>query len=134
MSKRIFVIMVSAFAMLTILAACQDESKEEESADATAEETAEVFLNHLAEEAYDDAYELLDETMENEIDPSDLEELWTALNQQLGDHIEFEYQHIEEGTDDAFDIVIIDSHHEKEDVTFRVTINEDQEVAGFFLE
>jgi len=134
MSKRIFVVMVSAFAMLTMLAACQDESKEEESADATAEETAEVFLDHLAEEAYDDAYDLLDETMENEIDPSDLEELWTALNQQLGDHIEFEYQHIEEGTDDDFDIVIIDSHHEKEDVTFRVTINEDQEVAGFFLE
>lgn len=134
MSKRVFLIMVSAFAMLTILAACQDESTEEETTDQSAEETAELFLNHLAEDEYEEAYGQLDETMEDEIGASDLEELWTALNQQLGDHIEFEYQNIEEGTDDDFDIVFIDSHHEKEDVTFRVTINEDQEVAGFFLE
>ncbi len=134
MSKRIFLIMISAFAVLTILAACQDESTEEESADATAEETAEVFLNHLAEDEYEEACDLLDETMEDEIAASDLEELWTALNQQFGDHIEFEYQNTEEGTDDDFDLVFIDSHHEKEDITFRVTINENQEVAGFFLE
>src|SRR5699024_57980 len=128
MHKRLMLSFISICALFFVLTACQqDEQPKFE----TAEAAAEAFLIHLSKEEYGEAYELVDEEMEKAIDEKDLEDVWVSLEQSIGDHIEFEYQSTE--TDEPYTFVFIASHHSKEDMVFRVTVDEELNIAGFFI-
>lgn len=129
MRKRMFLFGGIIFVCMALLAACQNESDDEN--ELTAEETAESFLVHLSEGNYDEAYDQLDEGMEEAIETNDLEDVWSALEQSIGEHVSFEYESTD--SDDGYEIVYIKSRHSKEDITFMVTVNGDLEVAGFFV-
>lgn len=131
MNKRIIILTMSLFVLLTILAACQNDDKETK--ESSAEDAAELFLMNLAEEKYEEAYDQLDEDMVDAIEVGDLEEVWTMVEQTSGDHIEFEYERTDGETEEAYEIVYIKSIFSKEDITFMVTVTEDQEIAGFFV-
>lgn len=131
MGKRIIVFTISLFALLTLLVACQTD--DEKSKESSVEDTAELFLKNLSEEKYEEAYDQLDEEMVDAIEIGDLEELWTMIEQTSGEHIEFEYERTDEETEEAYELVYIKSIFSKEDITFMVTVTEDQEIAGFFV-
>lgn len=125
MYKRIGILFICLFALLGSLAACQKDEED------TAEEAAEQFLTYLAEGKYEDAYDITDDTMQDLIGPSDLQDVWTGLELTVGDHVSFTFDKKE--ADDEYEIVYITSTFSEEDVTFMVTVNEELEIAGFFV-
>src|SRR5699024_5857782 len=128
MHKRLMLSFISICTLFFVLTACQQD---EQQAFETADEAAETFLIHLSKEEFDKAYELLDEQMADEIEEQDLEDIWASLDQTIGEHIEFEYESTE--TDEPYEFVYIASHHEKEDIVFRVTVDEQFKIEGFFI-
>lgn len=129
MNKRLILSFISLCTLFLVLTACQQGEKEPTFE--TAEEAAEAFLVHLSKEEYEEAYELVDAEMEKAIDVKDLEDVWVSLEQSIGEHIEFEYQSTE--IDEPYTFVIIATHHSKEDMAFRVTVDEQLNIAGFFI-
>ncbi len=127
MYKRIGLLFICLFALIGSLAACQKEKEAED----TAEEAAEQFLTYIAEGKYEDAYEITDDKMKDLIAASDLEDVWTALEQTAGEHVSLKFDKKEE--DDEYEIVYIISTFAKEDITFMVTVNEELEIIGFFV-
>lgn len=125
MRKKLVIVMVGLFALLATLTACQHDETE------TAEWAAEQFLINLSEGKNEDAYEKMDATMKEAVSVEDLAELWSVLEQTAGDHVSFEYDKKQE--DDGYEIIYIDTSFSKDDVTFMVTVNEDLEIAGFFI-
>lgn len=131
MRNRLWMMGIILLATLVSLAACQTEDASDQAEASSAEEVAEQFLTHIAEGAYDKAYAQVDDEMEQVIDESDLKDVWTSLEQSVGDHVSLAYDKKEKDGD--YDIVYIDSIFSKEDVTFMVTVDEDNKIAGFFV-
>lgn len=125
MGKRLVVVMVSLFVVLAMLVACQQDEAE------SAEWAAEQFLIDLSEGKNEEAYEKMDATMKEAVSVEDLAEIWSVLEQTAGDHVSFEYDKKQE--DDGYEIIYIDTTFSKDDVTFMVTVNEDLEIAGFYV-
>ncbi|MCF3943753.1 DUF3887 domain-containing protein [Oceanobacillus alkalisoli] len=111
-----------------------EEQVTDESANATTDETvavAEEFIVQLSEGQYAEATENFDDTMAEQIGAEELQELWGSLEEQLGEFIASEYDQTESG--DGYEVILIKGVFNDADATFQVTINENMEIAGFYI-
>lgn len=115
--------MIGFIIAVSLLTSCQKEN--------LARETAEQFIGFIADGEYEKAYEQVDESMKNAIEQTDLSYIWIALELSSGENESLTYDKTEE--DDDHQVVYIDGVFSKGDVTFMITVNADQEVAGFFV-
>lgn len=92
---------------------------------------AETFIDQLSDGDYQEATENFDATMADQIGAEDLEEIWLALEEQLGNFIDQEYSSTEEV--DEYSLVLITGIFNDDNITFQVTFNEDEQIAGFFI-
>lgn len=93
---------------------------------------AENFIHQLQEGNYDKATEQFDEVMTEQLSPDDLEELWSDLENQMGDFTEQTYDST--GEMDGYQLVFITGTFENAEVTFQVTFDEHQHIAGFYVQ
>lgn len=110
----------------------KDETSEENQADEALIDMAITFIDELNEGNYEEATGNFDETMNEQVGAADLEEIWTDLNSQLGDFIDQEYNKTEEA--DGYQVVFITGTFNDADVTFQVTFDENEQIAGFFVQ
>lgn len=131
-------------AVCVLLAACNQTEEQEEPVDENqAEEEnntedeqiitiAETFISQLAEGNYEEATENFDETMSAQLTATELEEIWSSLTEQVGDFIAQEYNTTEEV--DEGQVVLITGVFNEADVTFQITVDPDQQIAGFYVQ
>ncbi|WP_208588572.1 DUF3887 domain-containing protein [Gracilibacillus suaedae] len=93
---------------------------------------AETFIDQLNEGKFDEATANFDETMAEQLTADKLEGIWNDLHNQLGDFIDQEFHTIEEV--DGYQVVLIAGIFNDDDVTFQVTFNENQQIAGFYIQ
>lgn len=120
--QRNFLI-IGCIIVASLLASCQKEN--------LARDAAEQFIGFIADGEYEKAYEQLDESMKNSIEQTDLSYIWIALELSSGENESLTYDKTEQ--DDDRQVVYINGVFSEGDVTFMITVNEDQEVAGFFV-
>lgn len=141
--KRLHWIGLIMLASVVLLTGCNqgeeqmDKNTEEQDSESVQEteqliSAAESFINQLNEGNYEEATENFDETMSKQVTPDDLEEVWVTLQSQIGNFIAQEYKSIEEIQ--GHQVVLITGVFNDAEVTFRVTFDEDQKVAGFFVQ
>lgn len=128
--KKYWFLLIALLVSLLLVACGGDDEGVAEDEEKIA--LAETFIQHLADESFDQATEYLDEEMSAAISTAELEQLWGDIQIELGAFIDQEY-HSTEVTDD-YTIVIIDGLFEANDVMFSVTINERNEISGFFIQ
>ncbi len=90
-----------------------------------------TFIEQLADGNFDLATEYLDEEMSEVISTNELEQLWGDILIEFGAFVEQEYDSTE--VMDDLTVVFIDGLFEVNDVMFSVTVNESNEVSGFFI-
>jgi outer membrane protein assembly factor BamD (BamD/ComL family) len=129
---------ITLLLMVFIVVGCnqkEEEPKEQVETDKEKNEEivtiAEAFITQLSEGKYDEATENFDETMSREMPASQLREVWTQLESQVGNYIEQEYDSTVE--QEGYQIVLIKGLFEGQDVLFSVTIDKSNKVAGFFV-
>lgn len=93
--------------------------------------TAEAFIQLLAEGQYDEAAQFFDDTMQEELPPSQLEDLWGTLREQAGEYKDLAYDSTEQA--DGYRIVVLNGSFASADVVFRVTFDDEAQIAGFFI-
>ncbi|MCQ6276889.1 DUF3887 domain-containing protein [Bacillus sp. V3B] len=93
---------------------------------------AEEFIVMLNEGQFEEATGYFDETMTAELRPAALEEIWNTTQEQVGKFIDQEYGSIQET--EGYQVVFIKGLFEKQDVVFTVTFDENQKIAGFFIQ
>ncbi|GGN64775.1 MULTISPECIES: DUF3887 domain-containing protein [Oceanobacillus] len=111
-----------------------EEQTTDENGDGTRDEAvvvAEEFIDQLSDGQYEEATENFDETMAAQVGAEELQEIWGSLEEQLGDFIAFEYKETEEVED--HEVVLIKGVFNDADITFQVTVNENMEIAGFYM-
>lgn len=91
--------------------------------------TAEAFLNHILAKEFDAAREEFDETMSAQVDAKKLEELWTALINQVGAFKE--HTDSREEKNDEYQMVYLTCNFEKQSLDIRVVFDDDGNIAGF---
>lgn len=95
-------------------------------------EMAKTFIEQLNEGKFEGATEKFDETMNEQVTAVDLEGIWKDLNSQIGNFIEQEFNKVEEA--DGYQVVFITGIFNDADVTFQVTFDENQQIAGFYVQ
>ncbi|MRI67532.1 DUF3887 domain-containing protein [Gracilibacillus thailandensis] len=93
---------------------------------------AETFIDQLNEGKFDEATENFDETMAEQLTADKIEGIWNDLHNQLGDFIDQEFNTVEEV--DGYQVVLITGIFNDDEVTFQVTFNENQQIAGFYIQ
>lgn len=93
---------------------------------------AESFIEDLSQGEYSQAAEKFDTTMSEQVGENELEELWGSLEEQLGGFIDYEYHRTE--TVDGYQVVMINGVFNDADATFQVTVDENHEIAGFYIQ
>jgi major membrane immunogen (membrane-anchored lipoprotein) len=92
---------------------------------------AETFINLLNDGEYEKATENFDETMNKEMGPDKLKELWEAIEIEFGNFIDQDYDST--GEHEEYQLVFIKATFNDQDVTFRIVFNENNEIAGLFV-
>lgn len=111
------------------------DSSEKNGSDEDTEEIvnlAEEFIEQLANGEFEIATQHFNGTMEAQLTPVALDELWVALEDQLGGFIDQEYSSIEQVDDHQ--VVLIDGLFESADVVFSVTFDNNNQIAGFYIQ
>ena len=111
------------------------DSSEKNGSDEDTEEIvtlAEEFIGQLANGEFETATQHFNGTMEAQLTPVALDELWVALEDQLGGFIDQEYSSIEQVDDHQ--VVLIDGLFESADVVFSVTFDNNNQIAGFYIQ
>src|SRR5690625_195916 len=128
MKRYILTLVVILFGSIFLIGCSEtDESGELE------REMAETFITQLDEGEYEEAFKNFDETMKAEITPEGLEEIWETLVGQIGQFIDQEFDSIKK-TDSAHNTVFIKGLFEADEVTFIITFNKDEQIAGFYVQ
>ncbi len=107
------------------------QTTEEQGEDEEVIAVAENFMDQLSKGLYEEATELFDETMTEQLGPEELEELWKSVQDQLGEIIDYEFQQIDES--DGYQAVFFDVVFNDNDATIQVTLDGNQQIAGFFI-
>jgi len=132
-----------------VLVACADESSDDNPEDTTeeSEETVEneseapdeelvtlanEFINNIATGEYEAASQQLNETMKEELTPEALDEMWVTVQDQVGEYISHEYNSTQEA--EGYQVILLDGLFENSDVVFQVTFDENQQIAGFYIQ
>jgi protein involved in sex pheromone biosynthesis len=145
--KRIMILLLAAILFLTACNTEEEEATEDNAGDdeAQTEEAvqnesgadeeivavAEEFIGNLSEGEYEEAAGITDETFEEQADAGQLQDIWQSLENQLGKFVDYEYNKTE--VVDEYDVVLINGVFNDADVTFQVTVSENQKVAGFYI-
>lgn len=119
--RRIVFVFIGMLFTFGVLTSCQQGE--------TAKDVAEQFMEHISAGESEEAYELLDADMQDSIEIGDLSYIWTALEMASGENESLTYDKTEE--DGANEVVFIDGVFAEGDITFLITVNENQEVAGY---
>lgn len=155
-------ILLTSILLITILAACgssdsspetdndnsqeetqtdQKEAEEEETADnedtasitsEEASETAEAFLTLVADEDFEGATALFDDTMASEVTAADLEEIWDQLTTDFGEFAGYDY--VDEQQVDGYYSLLYEGAFNNQPVVLNVSVNGNNEVGGFFIQ
>lgn len=107
------------------------QTTEEQGEDEEVIAVAENFMDQLSKGLYEEATEPFDETMTEQLGPEELEELWKSVQDQLGEIIDYEFQQIDES--DGYQAVFFDVVFNDNDATIQVTLDGNQQIAGFFI-
>lgn len=107
------------------------QTTEEQGEDEEVIAVAENFMDQLSKGLYEEATEPFDETMTEQLGSEELEELWKSVQDQLGEIIDYEFQQIDES--DGYQAVFFDVVFNDNDATIQVTLDENQQIAGFFI-
>ncbi|MBU9722048.1 MULTISPECIES: DUF3887 domain-containing protein [Bacillaceae] len=129
--KKLFFLVILIVLML-VFTACNDENNENNENNDGHRETAGEFLQLVTSEEFDEAVSYFDETMSDGLSSAELSEIWDLLLIQAGAFIDYEYNRTEEIDD--LKRVVYTGLFEATEVTFLVVVDEDQKVAGFFIQ
>lgn len=135
--KKYVVLMLTLIIISLFLSGCgQGEAEQKDFQEAAEKEAnivfAEEFIMFLHEGRYDRATKYFDDTMKKELPANELEKLWTSLEEQLGDYKNQNYDSTQKMDD--YDVILINGIFEEDEVTFRVTIDQNEKIAGFYIE
>lgn len=95
------------------------------------EETAKNFLDLLQKEEYAKCIPLFDTSVTSKIGTSQLDQIWTGLNQQLGEYKNLKTVRLEKK--DSFEIVHQICQFEKTIIDFKLTFNKKGDICGIFF-
>ncbi|MBI2270249.1 MAG: DUF3887 domain-containing protein [Bacteroidetes bacterium] len=95
------------------------------------EETAKNFLDLLQKEEYAKCISLFDTSVTSKIGASQLDQIWTGLNQQLGEYKNLKTIRLEQK--DSFEIVHQICQFEKTIIDFKLTFNKKGVICGIFF-
>lgn len=110
----------------------EEQVESESQADEETIQLAETFIENVSNGQYEEATENFDETMREQLGAADLQELWESLEEQMGEFIDYEYYQAE--VVDGYEVILINGIFNDVDVIFQVTMNESQEVSGFYIQ
>ncbi|MBU9711940.1 DUF3887 domain-containing protein [Evansella tamaricis] len=123
----------------------QGNENEEVTADTSTEETAsnnidedeavslaEQFIEHLSAGEFGEGVGQFNEEVAAQLGAEELKELWETLESQIGTFIDAEFQTTQ--VIEEYLVVLISGLFEAADVTFTVTIDENYQIAGFFIQ
>lgn len=111
----------------------EEQATDEHAADDAVVGMAEEFIGQLNEGQYEEATEKFDETMREQLGPEELEELWISLEDQLGELVDYEYDRTET-VDGGYEVILINGVFHDADATFQVTVDGNEEIAGFYIQ
>ncbi|GAE32613.1 DUF3887 domain-containing protein [Halalkalibacter hemicellulosilyticus] len=133
MNMKKYVSVFAAGLIALMLASCGNEEGDAGNTEGVEEKEriAETFIQQLADGNYNEAREQFDETMREAISETELAQTWEEIELQLGAFIEYEYQSTE--VEDGFTIVLLEGLFEGQDVILSVSINENDEISGFYI-
>lgn len=122
--------------ILIMLVACtaNEDPLTEDGNDIETEESARInqiaeeFISLLAEGQFEEASRFGDDT----IKADDLKSTWDTLQQQIGDMVEQEYSTTTELN--GLDVVMITGHFEQTEVMFNISFNQENQIAGFYVQ
>lgn len=112
----------------------QDANENEENGEAAPEEfvtLADQFITHIASEEYEEATQLFDDNMKEQLTPEAIDEMWLTVEDQFGEYIDHEYSSSQEV--EGYQIILLDGLFENSDALFEVTFDENQQIAGFYI-
>ncbi|WP_339226759.1 DUF3887 domain-containing protein [Oceanobacillus sp. FSL K6-2867] len=93
---------------------------------------AEEFIEQLANEEFEAATAHFNDMMAVQLTPVALDELWVSLQDQLGGFIDQQYSSTEEVDDHQ--VVLIDGLFESADVVFSLAFDNNNQIAGFYIQ
>ncbi|MCK0471013.1 DUF3887 domain-containing protein [Halalkalibacter sp. APA_J-10(15)] len=133
MNMKKYVSVFAAGLIALMLASCSNEEGDTGNTEGTEgkERIAESFIQQLADGSYNEAAEQFDETMSEAISEAELAQTWEEIELQLGAYIDHRYQSTEEA--EGYSIVILEGLFEGQDVIISVSINEHEEISGFYI-
>ncbi|GEN87728.1 DUF3887 domain-containing protein [Oceanobacillus sojae] len=162
MKLKQLIILLTSFLLIIVLAACgnsdspsetdndnspedtqtnQEETEEEETTgnedtasitSKEASETAEAFLTLVADEDFEGAAALFDDTMASEVTAADLEEIWDQLTTDFGKFAGYDY--VDEQQVDGYYSILYEGAFNNQPVVLNVSVNGNNEVGGFFIQ
>lgn len=135
--KNYLVLVLSIIIISLFVSGCgQGEAEQKDFQEAAEKEAntvfAEEFIMFLDEGRYDRATKYFDDTMKKELPANELEKLWDSLESQLGDFKNQSYDSTQKM--DEYDVILINGTFEEDEVIFRITIDQNEKIAGFYLE
>ncbi|MFY9214904.1 MAG: DUF3887 domain-containing protein [Tissierellaceae bacterium] len=87
---------------------------------------AKGFIEQLSNGEYKEAVERLDDSMIDKLNSEELEEIWLGLEEEFGDYIQQEFHSAEKI--DRYYLVFITGSFKDADLTFRLTIDMDNQI------
>ncbi|GGP07409.1 DUF3887 domain-containing protein [Oceanobacillus neutriphilus] len=161
MKLKQLAVLLTSILLITLLAACgnsdspseetdnnqedtqtnQEKPEEEETTDnedtasitsEEASETAEAFLTLVADEDFEGATALFDDTMASEVTAADLEEIWDQLTTDFGEFAGYDY--VDEQEVDGYYSILYEGAFNNQPVVLNVSVNGNNEVGGFFIQ
>ncbi|KHF41699.1 DUF3887 domain-containing protein [Halalkalibacter okhensis] len=93
---------------------------------------AEQFIEQLSQGKYDEAIERFDDTMSAQISVAELGELWETIESQVGAFIDYDFESTQEV--DGYLVVLLNGLFEEADVMFTISFDEQNQIAGFFIQ
>ncbi|WP_066193351.1 DUF3887 domain-containing protein [Gracilibacillus timonensis] len=148
MKKIIWVLCIGLFTLVacnddddTVILSSDEEEEQtnEEIAPADQDEdvpsevtmAADSFLSSFVHEEFDAAAENLSAEVSAELGSTELQQLWQQLKEQYGDFIDYEYQQSQQVN--GFYVQSYAGLFSGEEITFEVTVDQADQIAGFYL-
>ncbi|WP_179151924.1 DUF3887 domain-containing protein [Oceanobacillus senegalensis] len=132
--KKNIIFVLASITVLLINTACTAGEEQEDEFQESAETEANViftdeFIMFSSEGQFDKAIEYLDESLREELPPSELEEIWNSMEQEYGSFVGKELDSYEQKANE--DTILMNGEFENGNVTFEFTINQNEKITGF---
>jgi len=94
-------------------------------------EIATGFVGHLAEGEFTVATQMFDDKVREELSAEALAETWQLVTEHFGPYIEHEFKEIESLA--QYQVIVIDATFVESHVTFEISFDQDNQIAGFSI-